>query len=449
MASAAYRGLETISPAQAARKSADTASNGSVSNRRIYKARNRLLMQTALRLLCTVVFYLSLFWLIGPVLIPYRSLIAELLMILSVIPLLTGQWINWKQALRGIAELGISGTLSKTELASVAVLRAAVREELKDSKPYIDVMHDQIRDSLAESEREVVEVIEQIDLLIGKANEQREHIAESIRSGKELTESTQTRIETNKEIIAAINMQLETQTDEFRNNFERIQGLSREVCALTPLIKVITSIARQTNLLALNAEIEAARAGSAGRGFAVVAFEVRKLAVLSTQAASDISSKIHATCKKVDEEMAGARESLEQHEANNAMNHLVSDLSEMQAEFAHNSRLLLDVIHEVDANYEESVNRLSQALGHIQFQDVMRQRMEHVQVALVEMRDHLLHLSGKLADFSWQGDFDQRFTGMLEAHKSKYRMASQTVTHLNVAGGENAQDNSRPAIELF
>ena len=147
--------------------------------------------------------------------------------------------------------------------------------------------------------------------------------------------------------------------------------------------------------------------------------------------------------------MAGARESLEQHEANNAMNHLVSDLSEMQAEFAHNSRLLLDVIHEVDANYEESVNRLSQALGHIQFQDVMRQRMEHVQVALVEMRDHLLHLSGKLADFSWQGDFDQRFTGMLEAHKSKYRMASQTVTHLNVAGGENAQDNSRPAIELF
>ena len=256
-------------------------------------------------------------------------------------------------------------------------------------------------------------------------------------------------MENNKLIIAAIDMQLDAQTDEFRSNFERIQGLSHEVCALTPLIKVITSIAQQTNLLALNAEIEAARAGEAGRGFAVVAFEVRKLAVLSTQAASDISKKINATCRKVDEEMAGARESLQQHEASGAMSQLVGDLGEMQTEFAGNSELLLNVIAEVDANYEESITRLTQALGHIQFQDVMRQRMEHVQEALVEMRDHLLHLSGKLADFSWQGELDLRFRQMLESHKSRYRMASQNVTHLNAAGGEDKQDHSRPAIELF
>jgi len=43
------------------------------------------------------------------------------------------------------------------------------------------------------------------------------------------------------------------------------------------------------------------------------------------------------------------------------------------------------VISGVDASYQESVNRLSKALGHIQFQDVMRQRLEHVQEALREM----------------------------------------------------------------
>lgn len=48
---------------------------------------------------------------------------------------------------------------------------------------------------------------------------------------------------------------------------------------------------------------------------------------------------------------------------------LVRDLGAMQPEFASNSQLLLDVIIEVDANYEESVNRLSQALGHIRFQE--------------------------------------------------------------------------------
>ena len=59
-------------------------------------------------------------------------------------------------------------------------------------------------------------------------------------------------------------MQLEAQTEEFKENFERIQGLAGDVRALTPLIKTITSIAQQTNLLALNAEIEAARAGTRG-----------------------------------------------------------------------------------------------------------------------------------------------------------------------------------------
>jgi methyl-accepting chemotaxis protein len=216
-----------------------------------------------------------------------------------------------------------------------------------------------------------------------------------------------------------------------------------------PLIKVITSIAQQTSLLALNAEIEAARAGNAGRGFAVVAYEVRKLAVLSTKAAADISEKIGSTCRKVDEELALAKKSLDQREADDVMNHLISDLEDMQRDFSKNSKLLLAVITEVDANYEETVQRLSQALGHIQFQDVMRQRMQHVQQALVEMRDHLHLMSGKTCDSEWFGDFESNFKDMLEAHKDSYRMTSQTVTHLAVSGGATQLDHTRPAIELF
>jgi methyl-accepting chemotaxis protein len=111
--------------------------------------------------------------------------------------------------------------------------------------------------------------------------------------------------------------------------------------------------------------------------------------------------------------------------------------------------MLLEVITEVDANYEESVSRLTQALGHIQFQDVMRQRMEHVQESLVEMRDHLQIMSGKVLDPEWRGDFDRNFKEILEAHKSRYRMASQTVTHLAVAGGEALDGHDQPSIELF
>jgi methyl-accepting chemotaxis protein len=375
--------------------------------------------------------------------------IAAVLALLNFVPLLILERWNWVMARRAVSDMWAFGQLDFDEVSRELAARKAVEADIKDCKPYIDVMHEQIGDSLSESEREVVVVIEQIDTMMGKTAKEREHIARSVKSAGELTENTQTRVENNRGVIAAIEMQLKTQTDEFRNNFERIQGLAGDVRALTPLIKVITTIAQQTSLLALNAEIEAARAGSAGHGFAVVALEVRKLAVLSTQAAADIAAKINATCKRVDEEMSQAHASLERHEASSAMKHLAADLGEMQSEFSSNSQLLLEVITEVDANYAESVTRLSEALGHIQFQDVMRQRMEHVQGALVEMRDHLLRLAERPDRPGWDGLFDTTFKGLLDSHLLSYKMASQTITHLAVAGGSSDSDNGSPAIELF
>ena len=416
---------------------------------RLRPIKKRLFLQVALALLSNLLFLAFLSRIQGRAFIADWIRIVVALAVLKFVPLVIVEWWNWTMARRAVSDMWAFGQLNFEEVSRELAARKAVETDIKDCKPYIDVMHEQIGDSLAESEREVVVVIEQIDTLNAKTSKQREHIARSVKSAGDLTENTQIRVENNREVIAAIATQLEAQTNEFKKNFERIRGLAGDVRALTPLIKVITSIAQQTSLLALNAEIEAARAGSAGRGFAVVANEVRKLAVLSTQAAADIAAKINATCKRVDEEMTHARASLEQHAAGSAMNHLSADLGEMQSEFCRNSRLLLEVITEVDANYAESVARLSEALGHIQFQDVMRQRMEHVQVALVEMRDHLLRLAERPDRPGWDGLFDTTFKGLLESHLSSYKMASQTITHLAVAGGSSESDHSRPAIELF
>jgi hypothetical protein len=75
--------------------------------------------------------------------------------------------------------------------------------------------------------------------------------------------------------------------------------------------------------------------------------------------------------------------------------------------------------------------------------------MEHVQQALEQMRDHLMLLSDTADCPGWDCQSQTTFKSLLDAHLSQYKMASQTVTHLSVAGGTADCDHSHPAIELF
>jgi methyl-accepting chemotaxis protein len=419
------------------------------SSPRLVRIRKRLLVQMAFGVVCNLLLWLCLCFALGPDFASRRLQVTGLFFLLILLPGTIFMRMNWTGARRAVSEMWAFGTLDFEEISRQLAACRAAQAEVKDAEPYINVMREQIADSLTESEREVLQAIEQISLLVEKSGRQKERIAQSIQSGKTLTESTYLRAESNKQIVAAIEMQMDEQAHELRGEFERVQKMASEVRSLTPMIKVITSIAQQTSLLALNAEIEAARAGSAGRGFAVVAYEVRKLSISSTKAAADIAAKINATSERVDRELAEARASLEKQEASGAMSHLVADLAGMQAEFNKNGQLLLDVISEVDESYAENVQRLSDALGHIQFQDVMRQRMEHVRDSMTEMRDHLNAMCQRAESAESDAPLEATFKSMLADHLGKYRMASQTATHMSVAGGTNGQDHSRPPIELF
>lgn len=372
-----------------------------------------------------------------------------LLILLVVVPGFVYRFKNYSEARKAVTDMWDRSHMNFGDMAKVLEMSKVLQREARDCGLFTDVLREQIADSLEESEREVVAAIEQMSKLIDRSSREREHIAQSVKSGRNLTEATRGRVCRNKEVISALHAQQDVQLADMRSNFERIRNLSSGVCALTPLIKVITSIAQQTSLLALNAEIEASRAGSAGRGFSVVATEVRKLAVMSTNAAAEIGQKINTTCKSVELELKDAHVALEKHEMGAAMSHLVSDLDAMQQEFEKNSELLLEVIGEVDASYGEMVDRLSDAMGHIQFQDVMRQRMGHVQQSLKDLSNQVLVLAEKPDDARWDGRLDRTFKSMLDAQLGQYRMASQRVTHLAVAGCEKPAIDNGPAIELF
>lgn len=75
--------------------------------------------------------------------------------------------------------------------------------------------------------------------------------------------------------------------DQLKEALEQIQGM---LVKLEENNEEITNVAEETNLLALNASIEAARAGESGRGFAIIAENIKKLADLSKDTASDSDS---------------------------------------------------------------------------------------------------------------------------------------------------------------
>jgi methyl-accepting chemotaxis protein len=374
---------------------------------------------------------------------------AAAIFLLVVLPEIFYKWVGYKAGLRAVREMWAFGQRNLEEVSRTLAIWMAIRKDLKDGQPCLDVLHDQIGGSLADSERDVVSVIEQISLLNAKAVQQRERIAESIQSGKSLTESTQQRVVANRRIIGAIEARLAGQTHDLRSNLERTQLLGAEVLSLTPMVRIITSIAQQTQLLALNAEIEAARAGQGGRGFLVVANEVRKLSQQSSRAAAEIGERIGATAAKVNREMEQAEAALRQYDSAEEISRLVSELGEMQKSFAENSELLLEVINEVDANYMESIERLSRALGHIQFHDVMKQRLEHVQRTLVQVKDHLTELSEDSDQSSWEDAFGTTFREILDRQVEGHRMASQTATYAAVVGTPPTTANQQSDIELF
>jgi methyl-accepting chemotaxis protein len=416
---------------------------------RFHRIRNRLIGAMAITLLNAALIWSAFSFLLGPVPVSNRVNGAGILLLLMLLPQLILMWLNWRDARRATTEMSAFGELNFEEISHMLTAHKALQFEIEDSRPYIDVMHGQIGGSLAESGTEILALIEQLTLLNQQSSQQMGRISQSVQSGKALTEATQIRVERNQQLISRLESQLGEQARELHGNYEQIRELANDVSALTPFIKVISSIAKQTSLLALNAEIEASGAGSAGRGFAVVANQVRELSKRSTSEAANISEKMTAAAAKVTAKMAEAKTRLDEQSKRTDLPQLISDMTEMQQDFNESSRFLLQAISDVDAGYQESVGRLSEAMGHIQFQDVMRQRLEHVQSALIEMREHLQGLSGKLDDTCWDGQLDTSFKTLLASHIGSYKMASQTATHHGVIGGMADGDHGRPDIELF
>jgi methyl-accepting chemotaxis protein len=155
-----------------------------------------------------------------------------------------------------------------------------------------------------------------------------------------------------------------------------LDDVQKDVGELEKSITDIDGINRQTNFLALNATIEASRAGEAGRTFAVVANEVRHLSKTTSALADRMRAKVMAVVKGVREghnilRSIANTDMSPQMLAKERVDRTMSSLVEQTRHFE-------VVLAGTSASSEEMSSVIGRMVTGMQFQDLTKQRLEHV-----------------------------------------------------------------------
>jgi methyl-accepting chemotaxis protein len=155
-----------------------------------------------------------------------------------------------------------------------------------------------------------------------------------------------------------------------------LDDVVQDVNEVEKTIVDIDVINRQTNFLALNATIEAKRAGEAGRTFAVVANEVRHLSKATGDLADRMRGKVNAVVGGVRRGHDILREI-----ANTDLSPqmLAKDRIDMtMASLVAQSQHFQGVLQDAAQVSTDISNHINQVITRMQFQDLAKQRLDHV-----------------------------------------------------------------------
>jgi len=325
-----------------------------------------------------------------------------------------------------------------------------VVSEVREVSPYLDVLAQQLQGALGDTEAGVTALIESLNAVHLVSNDQLERIHTSEHDSAVLTEVFNEKIMVDQQLGSILEIFVIKQEEDLASNLERIERL-QEVKSLEPLVDVISSVARQTNFLAINAAIEAAHAGESGRGFAVLAAEIRQLSLRTGEAAVAIGEKIKGATAGIDKELEAVRNSDDKASNTGNMRKVLGDITEMQSRFAsaYSSTRLMDIVQGVRNGHQGIIDGLSGAMGHLQFHDVLRQRVEQVQQSMHELNGHMQTMADQMVDQPWNAADMLTLRERLANQVSSYVMQGQVEAFSQATGVQGGEEAARPNIELF
>ena len=349
---------------------------------------------------------------------------------------LSRKWMRQSQALRlltaKVANHNENLRLLTAKVANHNEKKKFLAEEALQMALYVSLVNKQLDGALSDSETSVTAVIECLTNVHEVSSKQTGRIDNSITNCQHLTEAIHEQTVQNKRVVNIMNT------------------MTTQISELIPLVDLIARISKQTTLIAINAAIESARAGVAGLSFAVVSEEVKMLSKQTSLAATSIEETLLKATRDASAALTTVKANTGLQETLN-LDEIITRLDSMEQRFTGTLSLLMEVTSAVKEANEHALQEFSKAFGHMQFQDIFRQRLAHVQSGLRDLDSHFTALAADQR----VDHFDEKAITSLKERMAKhfegYVMHSQRDTHANVIGTEDAlpASNSLPAIELF
>jgi methyl-accepting chemotaxis protein len=314
---------------------------------------------------------------------------------------------------------------------------AEVAGELQRYTEVSDILRRQVDGAVDETEGAALSIVSRLQELDGAVRGLMAMIAEAEHRMATLTETGSADVVANRHAVQDLRARIADRTQQIRADREIYARVSAEADGFVAAVGAITQIAAQTRLLALNATIEAARAGEAGKGFAVVAAEVRTLAGEVARVAGGVGEGLGRLREILQARLSDALDTA----AEDALVGSASDKARAAEEgFARLAAEGQEVLRTTRGSGDSVGTATLAALGAVQFQDIVRQRLEQVGDSLQRMGLHAAWLAEALQA---RRDIERVEDALIAPMQAAYVMQSQRDAHGRGGGG------GAPAIELF
>lgn len=302
-----------------------------------------------------------------------------------------------------------------------------VMEALTGMAKVIPILNQQLEAVIEYTEEAAMELSRSFISINRKAKEQVQDVREifGVMSGEESGGSSESALVDIRGNLNSLTEGLDTLLEQIKKNSDSIHSVLRQTKSIEEIVATTSEITENSRVLSINATIEAARAGEHGRGFAVVAGEFKQMTERSEEATAEIEETVH----KITELISQVQTEIER--SKEISRNLGEQTKTQGRESVNKIDSMIDAaktdLQKLSSQAEAFAKDINSIIVSIQFQDITRQRIEHVIEPLQEFAEDLEKIGSYIESID-QADTVQQlsnFDSAVDRLKQKYTMEAE------------------------